>query len=67
MPRLLTHTVVTTTDVFSLIPVLYADLGAVNDDVLQRAVDSIIDTNALGPEMLRLLPGTTIRYLDPVA
>lgn len=66
LPRLLTHTVVTTTDVFSLIPELYDDLGAVNDDVLQRAVDSLIDTNALGPEMLRLLPGTTIRYLDPV-
>jgi hypothetical protein len=67
LPRLLTHTVVVTTDVFSLIPVLYDDLGAVNDDVLQRAVDSVIDINAMGPEMLRLLPGTTIRYLDPVA
>jgi prophage DNA circulation protein len=67
LPRLLTHTVQTTTDVFSLIPVLYDDLGAVNDDVLQRAVDSVININSLGPEMLRLLPGTTIRYLDPVA
>jgi hypothetical protein len=66
LPRLLTHTVQTTTDVFSLIPELYDDLGAVNDDVLQRAVDSVIDLNSLGPEMLRLLPGTTIRYLDPV-
>lgn len=66
LPRLLTHTVTTTTDVFSLIPVLYDDLGAVNDDVLQRAVDSIIDINSMGPEMLRLLPGTKIQYLDPV-
>lgn len=66
LPRLLTHTVEVTTDVFSLIPVLYTDLGAVNDDVLQRAVDSVVDINAMGPEMLRLLPGTTIRYLDPV-
>jgi hypothetical protein len=66
LPRLLTHTVQTTTDVFSLIPVLYDDLDAVNDDVLQRAVDSVIDLNSMGPEMLRLLPGTTIRYLDPV-
>jgi len=67
LPRLLTHTIITTTDVFSLIPELYDDLGAVNDDVLQRAVDSVIDTNALGPEMLRLLPGTKILYLDPLA
>lgn len=66
LPRLRTHTVETTTDVFSLVVELYDDLGAVNDDVLQRAVDSIIDINAMGPEMLRLLPGTTIRYLDPV-
>ena len=66
LPRLLTYTVVVTTDVFSLIPVLYTDLGAINDDVLQGAVDSVIDINGLGPEMLRLLPGTTIRYLDPV-
>jgi hypothetical protein len=67
LPRLLTHTVQSTTDVFSLIPTLYGDLGAVNDDVLQRAVDSVIDINSMGPEMLRLLPGTAIRYLDPVA
>jgi prophage DNA circulation protein len=66
LPRLLTHTVETTTDVVSLIHVLYDDLGAVNDDVLQRAVDSVIDINSMGPEMLRLLPGTTIRYLDPI-
>lgn len=66
LPRLLTYTVETTTDVFSLIPVLYDDLGAVNDDVLQRAVDSVVDINSMGPEMLRLLPGTSIRYLDPV-
>lgn len=67
LPRLLTYTVETTTDVFSLIPVLYDDLGAVNDDILQRAVDSVININSMGPEMLRLLPGTVIRYLDPVA
>ncbi|MCA9695535.1 MAG: hypothetical protein KC636_38510, partial [Myxococcales bacterium] len=67
LPRLLTYTVETTTDVLSLIPVLYEDLGAVNDDILQRAVDSVIDINSMGPEMLRLLPGTVIRYLDPVA
>jgi hypothetical protein len=30
-------------------------------------VDSVIDINSMGPEMLRLLPGTAIRYLDPVA
>jgi len=67
LPRLLTHTVAETTDVFSLIPVLYANgLGAIADDVLQRAVDSVVDVNSLGPEMLRLLPGTTLRYLDPV-
>ena len=66
LPRLLTYTVGSTTDVFSLIPVLYADLGSVGDDVLQRAVDSVIDINAMGPEMLRLLPGTVISYLDPV-
>jgi len=66
LPRLLTHTVKTTTDVFTLIPVLYDDLGAVNDDVLQRAVDSVIDINSMGTETLRLLPGAVIRYLDPV-
>lgn len=67
LPRLLTYTVEETTDVFSLIPELYDGLGAISDDVLQRAVDSLVDVNSLGPEMLRLLPGTTIRYLDPVA
>lgn len=66
LPRLLTHVVTTTTDVFSVVPVLYDDLGAVSDDVLQQAVSSIIDLNAMGPEMLRLLPGTTIRYLSPL-
>lgn len=66
LPRLLTHTVEQTTDVLSLIPQLYDDLGIVDDDILQRAVDSIIDVNSLGPEMLRLLPGTEIRYLDPI-
>jgi hypothetical protein len=67
LPRLLTYTVEVTTDVFSLIPVLYEDLGSTGDDVLQRAVDSVIDINSMGPEMLRLLPGTMILYLDPVA
>ncbi len=63
LPRLRNFTATRETDVFDILPDLYEQLDS--EDQVQAAVESLCQLNSI-PEPYRILPETTLKYLDPL-
>ena len=65
LPRIRTYVTQQETDVYTLLPILYAEDLASLDEV-EKAVSQIVTINEID-DPFEIIAGTSIRYLDPVA